>query len=93
MNQKEYDQPDGTRDYDFTQLFEPSPSGSFRFVRQDEKLYALAAGEDGQYIVIDSHHVGQKKVAQIDVVAKSATDNAELDAVIHRISLNAAPKK
>ena len=87
LAQREYDQPDGERAYDFTQLFEPFAEGTFRLVRRGGKVYALAAAKGKPHQVIASFTIGGKKVSKFAVNAKSATDTSELDAVVKRLSV------
>ena len=88
--QREYDQPNKERDYDFVQLFEPFDEGTLRLVRRGGKIYAIAAADGQRQRVIGSFTVGAKMVSMFSVVAKSATDTSELDAVVKNMSVKLA---
>ena len=90
MAQREYDQPDGERAYDFTQLFEPFEKGTLRLVRRGSKVYALAAADGKSSRVITSFIIGGVAVSKASVIAKSATDTSELDVVVGEMSLTVA---
>jgi hypothetical protein len=90
MAQREYDQPDGERAYDFTQLFEPFEKGTLRLVRRGSKVYALAAADGKSSRVITSFTIGGVAVSKASVIVKSATDTSELDVVVGEMSLTVA---
>ena len=85
--QRECDQPNYERRYDWVQLFEPFDEGTLRLVRQGGKIYALAAAKGQPQRVVGSFTVGQKMVSMFSVVAKSATDTSKLDAVVKKMSV------
>ena len=85
--QREYDQPNQERAYDFIQLFEPFEEGTVRLVRRGGKLYATAAAKGQAQRVVGSFTIGGKMVSKFSVVAKSATDTSKLDAVVKKMSV------
>jgi len=89
--QRGYDRPHGKRDTkDRFRLDEPFDNGSLRLVRHDGVIYCIAASEGKAQQVVGSYTVGKRPVDGISIVAKSATNSSELDALVQKIKVTVA---
>ena len=89
--QRAYDRPHGKRNKsDRFQLHEPFDKGSLRLVRRDGVIYCVAASEGDPQQVVGSYTVGNRSVDDFSIIARSATNSSELDALIQKIKVTVA---
>ena len=85
--QHEYKPPQGKRFYHKTKLLEPFESGTLRYVRRGGKIYAIIAAQGEPQRVVGTYTIGKKVLSKFEAVTKAATDSAELDAVLKKMSV------